>query len=776
MVSNGEIKKGLAVKRYRKDYLENQIICPKCGAKNRSTANFCRNCKNELNSTVNKLSDEKIEVKNGKDFLDLIICQNCGTENRNNANFCKNCKAKLSSTVTQLSCEEKEIKQKESSVVRSEEKNIQKGSVSNIGKNTSTLNHRKPWKELINNVKAKEDNEIIVKDKLNEVETVSNPLNSLQKNHIRGIKTFDKINSPSHADQIKTVNKLIKEIKSKENSDFSDKSKFKQDKTVLEAQSHVSSLGHINKIESSSQADLTIDNSLLDANLKKSSSFLEKSKTEQNKLVMEAQSHVSRCLNSISDVNVIKVQKNKNKVEPTFKINPIMKMNDSFKAATSFYDDGNYVDALKCLDDVLDINSRHSDALIMKSNCYYNQQNYFKALKWLNNIQIDYNNIDLVFMKADCYYNQKDYSKALECIDKILNIKPKHIKSLLLKATCCYGQEEYESALSCYNTVLNYVDTQSVNRLDPPLIKKSEIINKIEKTKKLLIKQKKNELISQGSYIYIEKFVIRYGNNPNKQKIDQLNALIKHKGFEINIEELESLISDYQDTKKYNEFKERIIFNDPQTLEEFVENFIDHYGENYYNYINFFENLLSENNISVNSNQIEEIIADLNKMKEIQRFEDELLEAEDRSSPYISIRDLDYLEGYHFELFLKKLFKTMGYKVKNTPLSGDQGADLVLERFNEVIAVQAKRYNSKVNNKAVQEVVASLAYYNANNGMVVTNSNFTSSAVRLARSNNVELINRKKLDDLLKRYPITQKSFPQILSDKKSKKEPKATP
>jgi len=58
----------------------------------------------------------------------------------------------------------------------------------------------------------------------------------------------------------------------------------------------------------------------------------------------------------------------------------------------------------------------------------------------------------------------------------------------------------------------------------------------------------------------------------------------------------------------------------------------------------------------------------------------------------------------------------MGYNVLKTPYSKDQGADLILERFEEMTVVQAKRYKGNVGNSAVQEVVASKAYYQATEG------------------------------------------------------------
>lgn len=109
------------------------------------------------------------------------------------------------------------------------------------------------------------------------------------------------------------------------------------------------------------------------------------------------------------------------------------------------------------------------------------------------------------------------------------------------------------------------------------------------------------------------------------------------------------------------------------------------------------------------------------------------------------IEKIDKMTGENFEIFLENLFRRKGYKVKRTPLSGDFGADLVIEKDNAIIAVQAKRYNDKVSLGAVQEVVGAIAHYSCNGGMVITNSNFTKAAFELANSNNIELWDREKL-------------------------------
>jgi restriction system protein len=115
----------------------------------------------------------------------------------------------------------------------------------------------------------------------------------------------------------------------------------------------------------------------------------------------------------------------------------------------------------------------------------------------------------------------------------------------------------------------------------------------------------------------------------------------------------------------------------------------------------------------------------------------------------VILAKIDGMDGYEFERFLKPVFERLGYSVIHTPLSGDQGADLILSRDRGRIAVQVKRYSSKVSNKAVQEVVASKALYKCTEGLVVTNNYFTNSAIELAKANGIGLIDRDELKRII---------------------------
>lgn len=113
------------------------------------------------------------------------------------------------------------------------------------------------------------------------------------------------------------------------------------------------------------------------------------------------------------------------------------------------------------------------------------------------------------------------------------------------------------------------------------------------------------------------------------------------------------------------------------------------------------------------------------------------------------IDEVDKMTGKEFEKLLLLLFKNLGYQVSLTSGSQDYGADLILYKDSVKTVVQAKRYKNPVSVKAVQEVSSSLKYYKADKAMVITNNRFTQNACNLARSNSVELWDRKKLIEFM---------------------------
>lgn len=110
-----------------------------------------------------------------------------------------------------------------------------------------------------------------------------------------------------------------------------------------------------------------------------------------------------------------------------------------------------------------------------------------------------------------------------------------------------------------------------------------------------------------------------------------------------------------------------------------------------------------------------------------------------------SMKKIDNMTGEEFEQYLGILYRRKGYKVEFTPGTMDFGADLILTKGRTKTIVQAKRYRNSVGEAAVQQAIAAMGYYKADQCMVVTNSDYTPAARELAKKTKVVLIDRNKL-------------------------------
>jgi restriction system protein len=127
-------------------------------------------------------------------------------------------------------------------------------------------------------------------------------------------------------------------------------------------------------------------------------------------------------------------------------------------------------------------------------------------------------------------------------------------------------------------------------------------------------------------------------------------------------------------------------------------------------------------------------------------------------------------KGRQFEDYICQLYRTLGYEAYTTTELrqlgklpeiiqrqsgvGEQGVDVVLfskeDGQTRSIIIQCKHYQSKVSNSAVQEIVSAIPLYQAQLAVVITNNYFTEPAHNLAKANNVLLIDRYRLSDLIK--------------------------
>lgn len=124
----------------------------------------------------------------------------------------------------------------------------------------------------------------------------------------------------------------------------------------------------------------------------------------------------------------------------------------------------------------------------------------------------------------------------------------------------------------------------------------------------------------------------------------------------------------------------------------------------------------------------------------------------------VHVNELKKLNGIEFENYLFNLFQHHNYIVEMTPTSGDYGADLILVKDSQRIAVQAKCYTGSVGVSAVQEALSGLAYYRCDHAWVVTTGTYTANAVNLANKSNVRLLGKGELSALIVQMQSTPKN------------------
>jgi restriction system protein len=124
---------------------------------------------------------------------------------------------------------------------------------------------------------------------------------------------------------------------------------------------------------------------------------------------------------------------------------------------------------------------------------------------------------------------------------------------------------------------------------------------------------------------------------------------------------------------------------------------------------------------------------------------------------YEQITEAKFHEGMspeEFEHYCAAVLREMKWKARVTQASGDQGVDIVADKRSMRIVIQCKKYSKPVGNRAVQEIVAAIAHEGARRGVVVTTSDYTPAAEKLAMSNEVLLLHHtqlRRIDRLLAR-------------------------
>lgn len=121
---------------------------------------------------------------------------------------------------------------------------------------------------------------------------------------------------------------------------------------------------------------------------------------------------------------------------------------------------------------------------------------------------------------------------------------------------------------------------------------------------------------------------------------------------------------------------------------------------------------------------------------------------EDLLASKLKKANMSFKTPREYELYCAEQFVKAGWVASATQATADQGVDVMASKNSRTLAAQCKRFARAVGNKAVQEVVAGMKYYNCKEGVVIAPNGYTKSAMQLAKSNNVKLIHHDEIADL----------------------------
>jgi restriction system protein len=172
--------------------------------------------------------------------------------------------------------------------------------------------------------------------------------------------------------------------------------------------------------------------------------------------------------------------------------------------------------------------------------------------------------------------------------------------------------------------------------------------------------------------------------------------------------------------------------------------------------------ILSQMGRSADYEQTMDQVTQYRKHFSLKAFSKDLEQRRSGHSINLAMHDVDRMNPFEFENLLGMIYEALGYRAQVTRKSGDQGADVILEKAGERLVVQAKLYSHHVGNDAVQEVSAARVHYRCHRAVVVTNNSFTRSAIELATSNNVELVDRIDLGRLLDQFNKLPKDYDRL--------------
>lgn len=132
-------------------------------------------------------------------------------------------------------------------------------------------------------------------------------------------------------------------------------------------------------------------------------------------------------------------------------------------------------------------------------------------------------------------------------------------------------------------------------------------------------------------------------------------------------------------------------------------------------------------------------------------YSDTLFWKDKSAIEYRSLSDLKRMHPFKFEDYVAKLYKNMGYSVKQTKRTGDGGKDIVATKNGQTYFVECKRYSDPINVHKMRDFVGACVLGGKDvKGIYVTTSSFTNDAKSAANRIGIKMIDGNKLMSMIR--------------------------
>ncbi len=245
--------------------------------------------------------------------------------------------------------------------------------------------------------------------------------------------------------------------------------------------------------------------------------------------------------------------------------------------------------------------------------------------------------------------------------------------------------------------------------------------------------------------MHVENFAEKFLDYEiTESDFEQLNSFLTFKGVDLSLLMLKRFVKQIQFSLKRDRLNVWIEAKKPKIFTDYLDSFVEFFGDKAPDNLKLFETLLKQKNISYDGT-LNDLLSHRDKEIEMEMYAQSLKEPYS-PNPY-SINAVDSMSEHEFETFLKHLFEKMGFDVEFT-----MGDNILISKPGQKTIVKAKKSTTPIPKKAVQEMTEAIKHYSAYDGMVVSSNNFPPSEIKIAHSNGIELINRSKLNSWTKTY------------------------